>query len=175
MMTLRFILIPLVAVMLPLVAVSSADAGIIVTVGRVSPVDVTKKPKAMATAFPTDADGGGDRMCVVTLDGRTNCPQVASIDPMTGLPAGWMCRPLGSNRFYCDEPGRGAGADGEGGAGGFEEADGGDDVDDVDDVDGDDAIEAFGCDAGGAGSGFGVLAAFGALGVAGLRRRAARG
>lgn len=172
MMTLRFILTPLVAFMLPLVAASSADAGIIVTVGRPSPVDVTKKPKATATAFPIDADGG-DRMCIVTLDGRTNCPQVASIDPMTGLPSGWMCRPLGSNRFYCDEPGRGAGADGEGGAGGFD----GTDVesDDVDDVDGDDAIEAFGCDAGGASSGFGVLAAFGALGVMGVRRRAARG
>ena len=173
MTTLRYILVPLVAVMLPLVA-SSAHAGIIVTVGRPSPVDTTKKPKA-ATAFPVDAnDGGGDRMCVVTLDGRTNCPQVFTIDPLTGLPMGWMCRPLGANRFYCDEPGRGAGADGEGGAGGFEEADGSANVDDVGDMDGGEEIEAFGCDAGGAGSGFGVLAALGALGAMGVRRRTAR-
>ncbi len=171
MTTLRFILIPLVAVMLPLVA-SSADAGIIVTVGRPTPVDMTKKPKAMTNTFPVDNDGGGDRMCVVTLDGRTNCPQVFTIDPLTGLPMGWMCRPLGANRFYCDEPGRGAGADGEGGAGGFEEADGS--AEDVDEVDGGEEIEAFGCDAGGAGSGFGVLAALGAIGVLSARRRAAR-
>lgn len=168
MTTLRFILTPLVALMLPLVA-SSAQAGIIVTVGRPSPVDLSKKPKATTGTYANDKDGG-DRMCVVTLDGKTNCPMVAQIDPMTGLPAGWLCRPLGPNQFYCDDPaGRGAGADSAGAAGGFDESDGA-----ADEVDGSDEIQSFGCDAGGVSGGFGVFAALGALGMMGARRRAAR-
>lgn len=124
---------------------ASAQAGIIVTVGKPCP-EVTliqKKPTSdgqRAAMFEAETN---DTRCVVMPDGQTKCAKTIRVETVSALPADWRCIQVAKAVLYCETPSFGS-SPGSAGEGEFDP-----DMEDEDFV-ADDELQTLGC-AGGAG------------------------
>ncbi len=96
---------------------ASAQAGIIVTVGKPCPeVTLQRKPTPegqRASMFEAETS---DTRCVVMPDGQTKCAKTIRVETVSALPADWRCIQVAKAVLYCETPSFGSspGAAGEG-------------------------------------------------------------
>jgi len=174
--TISLLLALCVSVVTLAVTSTSARAGIIVTVGKPTPEDASKRTKPGASLGTGDRTTSTGAPCpsdaVPDKSQSGSCTQSQKIDPVTGLPADWKCVPIGGGLLYCEAPTAGAGGSaGPGGQGAWDGATDDEDFEDLDDDlnDADDELQVMGCSGGGSTSGLLALALV-VLALFGLRR-----
>jgi hypothetical protein len=143
---------------------STAQAGIIVTVGRPCPEISLDRQKPTADSREAMFAESSDTRCVTMPDGQVRCGEIVRVESVSMLPPDWRCTPVSKGVLYCETPSYGA-SPGAAGAGEFDpEADESYDL-------ADEEIQTLGC-SGGSGAA-GLLSGLGGLLVLWLVRRRA--
>jgi len=144
---------------------ASAQAGIIVTVGKPCPeVFFQKKPTSEGQRAAMFEAESSDTRCVVMPDGQVRCAKAIRVENVAALPADWRCIPVAKSVLYCETPSFGS-SPGSAGEGAFDPGM------EEEDFTADEELQTLGC-SGGAGLG-GIATGLGGLLVlfAAARRR----
>lgn len=124
---------------------ASAQAGIIVTVGRPCPeFQLPRKPTPDQRMQMQMAAENADT-CIMTPDGQMRCAKIMRVETMSSVPADWRCVPIAKSVLYCETPGYGS-SPGAAGEGAFDPS-----MDEEDFLD-DEEIQTLGCEGAGVGS-----------------------
>lgn len=154
----------------------TAEAGIIVTVGRPSPELSTQDAKKQPSGFDGQRKEQqyvqeGTR-CVTLPDGQVACAKSIRVENASSVPKDWRCVTVDAKTLFCELPAIGAGPS----AAGYGELNLSSDETEVIDVGADamgEEVEALGCAGGPAGSALPLAGAVFGLLLLGLRTRRA--